>query len=941
MVVGMEKLHKVAIPKIFVFAVFITFALISHAEMYAFHIDQDMLSGAPVSHLNEPINAEHSIHVNGEHFYTLGSDLSPGTSDDRRIRFWGINLSPPMTFPESKRDAERLAVRLEKLGFNLVRLHAIDMMPTKPYMSILAKTDQSYPVLNNKNLESLKMLVKSLKQHGIYVDLVLKLGYAFDSEKDCILIEGLIKCVPDPAIATKKYMFAGKMPILSKPLDLFNKEMIELQKSYFRMILGHFKGDPVLAMIEISNENSLIETFSENDKRIPPLYAEELDKLWVNWLSEKYKNIITLKAAWRKKTSSSGGVELLVNGDFKRVKGILPVGWKMTQWPLDGIKQWGGWKVTKNQELKIDINHIPNKYWYMFLTQAGQKIREGDIYSVTIRAKSTPPRKIQISVNVENNGKTINANRYKHVINIDEEYRDYRICFKSIVSNNNARLTLLPIQPDSGPGELWIDEISFSSAEQEDSIIASTSIEEVTRPLLKNNNLCPESRAKEEDYLRFLADKERLYYEEIKSFLNNEIGVRAPITGTQANYGGLLGNKIMSEGMDYIDVHYYWDHPNTKNRDYANWWMTNKSMVENPEESILRTIASTRVSGKPFTISEYGMNLANEYAQEGFILGAAYGAYQDIDAIMVFDYNAGGSGYDSRKRMQPDRLTSWYNILGDTRSEALMPVAAEIFRNADLVGPSEKNIINIDDKMRLEPVLNGWSIRNHYKILSDKNYNNLSINIDNYLNSKTSLNHVDREHKSIKKSSPTPLVENNLTRQGAQKISITHVGDNKPYVKIETATVNVVTGYIGKPIVIGNIQLMGEKGSDQFCTVSISSLDGNNLNESNSMLIRAVGKGKNKNTQMIKAGSGYRICVVDGVGKCVKPYFHPDAGEFVMKSCNLLVSVNRNAQKLVLESLNEKGDVINKRTATRKDGRLNINLDDGISHSLWHNLHLQ
>lgn len=936
----MRLLHGAFASKVCSFVIHITLSLPCYAGQFPFHINQDKLSDIVASNLNEPIKKEHTIHRKSKHFYTLGPDLKINTADDQRIRFWGINLSPPMTFPQNKSDAERLALRLKKLGFNLVRLHAIDMMPTKPYMSLLAKTDQPYPVLNKKNLKSLKMLVESLKQHGIYVDLVLRLGYRFSPDKDCISINKQYGCVPDPARITNKYNKISLVSSLGKPLGLFNREMIELQKRYFSLILSHFKDDPVLAMVEIANENSLIEIFSEDDKRIPPLYAEELDDLWKKWLSIKYSHISKLNSSWKSRESSSSKIELLLNNNFEKVLAGVPVSWSLMQWPLNGIKTWGNWEVTKDQVLKIDVDRIPEKYWYMFITQADQKVDEGEVYSVTIRARAVPTRKIQIGVNAEVNGKAVNANRYKQILTIGEDYRDYKICFKSTVSSNNARLTILPIQPGSLPGALWVENISFSRAGLVKAATMVTDIASVSRPVLKNDQACPESRAKEEDYLKFLAHTEKQYYKEIVSYLKNDLTIKVPITGTQANYGGLLGNKIVSDVVDYTDVHFYWDHTKTKNRDIKNWWMQNVSMVENPESGLFQTIASTRVHDMPFTISEYGLNLANEYAHEGYVLGAAYGAYQDIDAIMVFDYNAGGSGTDSRKRMQPDKLTSWYNILGDTRSEILMPVAAKIFREGNLSGQTEDYIIAVNNEMRHDPVLNGWSIRDINKVITDKKYakNNTVFNLSGYLKYQFSLVHINGNSEPFQKKI-TAISDRSHSKN--DKINISYEKNDKPYIKVEMPSINVVTGYVETPVDIGNIQIVSQNKTDAFCTISVSSIDGKPVNEADSLLIRAVGAGKNRNTDIVKTKNGYRICVPDKNRECKYPFFHPAAGEFVTDSCSLHVTVKGDYDRLTLETLDEQGVMVKTRTSIRKSGVLSIYLDDPAVHSLWYTLKLQ
>lgn len=290
----------------------------SYAEMYEFHIDPDKLSGAPVVKLNKPLTKKDVIHVYDGHFYTVGFDLLPGTTDDKRVRFWGVNLAPPLTFPRDNIEANKLAGNLAKMGFNIVRLHGLDNVANKQYMTLLKTSPKtSFEAINKENLEALDRLVDALQSHGIYIDLGLKVGYTFGSEKNCYINSvGKNRCIPDPEETTQQYSIPREMPAGSRPLDLFNHEMKVLQKKYFKALLEHYKDHPVLALVEINNENSLIEYFWKSPDAMPPLYAAELDRLWNSWLLEKYSNTHALRTAWKPAIQEGRDIELIKNGNF-------------------------------------------------------------------------------------------------------------------------------------------------------------------------------------------------------------------------------------------------------------------------------------------------------------------------------------------------------------------------------------------------------------------------------------------------------------------------------------------------------------------------------------------------------------------------------------------------------------------------------------------------
>ncbi len=125
--------------------------------VYLFSFDQDKLHGAPdFSSLNQPLTPADRVFVRDGHFFTVGPDLRPGTADDRRIRFFGMNLAFGANFPV-KEDAPRIAKRLRRLGVNLVRLHHMDSTidpSASPSNANGILVDGPYPTFNEVSLSS-------------------------------------------------------------------------------------------------------------------------------------------------------------------------------------------------------------------------------------------------------------------------------------------------------------------------------------------------------------------------------------------------------------------------------------------------------------------------------------------------------------------------------------------------------------------------------------------------------------------------------------------------------------------------------------------------------------------------------------------------------------------------------------------------------------------
>lgn len=247
-------------------------------EYFHFSIDQDALAGAPdFSHLNQPLTAAGRVFVRDGHFYTVGPDREPFTADDRRIRFYGMNLAFAANFPEEK-DAARIAKRLRRLGVNLVRLHHLDTSPDEdPENARSILTTGPYPALNPVSVRRLKVFLGSLAAEGIYANLNLHVGYRFR-----------------PGIDDVPRLPAGmEFPTHSKPLQILHPRLRELQVVYTRRVIGALglAGNPVLAMVEINNESSPIDSWQRNrlDTVLVGDYRDHVDAEWRRYRDERGK----------------------------------------------------------------------------------------------------------------------------------------------------------------------------------------------------------------------------------------------------------------------------------------------------------------------------------------------------------------------------------------------------------------------------------------------------------------------------------------------------------------------------------------------------------------------------------------------------------------------------------------------------------------------------
>ena len=239
------------------------------ADFFKFSIDEDHLSGAPdFSFLNHALTPADRVVVRDGHFCRIG--------DGRRVRMFGVNLAFAANFPETA-DAPRIAKRLRRLGVNLVRLHHLDSKPDRrPEDATSTLTLGPYPTLNPVAIARLRNFLNAFKAEGIYVDLNLHIGYEFRPEVDHV-----------PALPK-----GVDFPKQSKPLHIFFPRMIDLQAEYARKLIAalNLKNDPVLAMVELNNEASMIKAWQSRaiDNALVGEYRTELERQWNAFLRNKY-----------------------------------------------------------------------------------------------------------------------------------------------------------------------------------------------------------------------------------------------------------------------------------------------------------------------------------------------------------------------------------------------------------------------------------------------------------------------------------------------------------------------------------------------------------------------------------------------------------------------------------------------------------------------------
>ena len=221
-------------------------------------------------------------------------------------------------------------------------------------------------------------------------------------------------------------------------------------------------------------------------------------------------------------------------------------------------------------------------------------------------------------------------------------------------------------------------------------------------PVLRRSQLNVTATARG-DFADFLWDTEQAYWSGMARWVKDELGVRSLVAGTQLSYSPLH----VQATLDYIDAHSYWHHPTFPGRpwDSQDWYVHNAALVNTPGGT-LAGLATRRVDGLAYTVSEYNHPAPISYSAEGFPMIAAFGAFQSWDAIYSFAYSHNAD-------FEPQLVNSFFDIKGETAKLVHMPACVALFCRADVTPARETLKVPLSrdaERNKLRDTLDPWSV---------------------------------------------------------------------------------------------------------------------------------------------------------------------------------------------------------------------------------------
>lgn len=565
----------------------------------------------------------------------------------QRVRIWGVNLTFGGNFP-SHEDAPYVAERLAAAGVNSVRLHHMDTSrwPRGIWEAKEGKT------IEPQALERLDYFINELAKRGIFVNLNLHVGRAHSPYL------GLPK-------ANTEY---------DKIVGIFTPALVDAQKQYAKDLLTHvnpyrgsvrYADDPAIAFVEITNEDSFFMWDGDEKLRtLPPYYAQILGDRFNAWLRQRYGSDDALRTAWSAGTQPLGD-NLLQNSTLAdwNDKSSLSAHWN--------IEQHEGCKASLSQAkdqphgaVRVEIGKANDTEWHLQLTQGGFALTEGQYYTVSFEASSPEPRAISCNVS-QAHASWANLGLSRRV-NLGPEWKKFSLGFVASGGDKNARVTFA-FGGKSTP--FYIANVELHPGGQM-ALAAGESAGAGKVSLFQENESTPRIL----DRMVFLAETEKAYFDAMRSYIKKDLGCGALVTGTIVF--GPLGLYAQSD-MDYIDSHSYWQHPTFPGRpwDSANWLIEQRPMTDYPGQATLFRIASERLAGKPFTLSEYNHPAPLDAQAECVPMVASFAAAQDWDGVWLFDYASGMSDWNRQT------MSGFFSIDTNPAKWGFVRAGAAVFNN--------------------------------------------------------------------------------------------------------------------------------------------------------------------------------------------------------------------------------------------------------------------
>ena len=188
--------------------------------------------------------------------------------------------------------------------------------------------------------------------------------------------------------------------------------------------------------------------------------------------------------------------------------------------------------------------------------------------------------------------------------------------------------------------------------------------------------------------LLFFGELDREMVVKMKAFLHDELKCKALVTNS-SSWTNFLPMQIGRQEYDYVDDHFYVDHPQFIEKP---WQLPSRCDNSSPIAAGApggRNCAFTRYTGKPFTITEYNYAAPGRYRGVGGILTGALASLQGWSGVWRFAFS------HNRDNLFKPMPLGYFDMATDPLGQAAERASLCLFVRGDMKPATESVELNI------------------------------------------------------------------------------------------------------------------------------------------------------------------------------------------------------------------------------------------------------
>jgi hypothetical protein len=329
-------------------------------------------------------------------------------------------------------------------------------------------------------------------------------------------------------------------------------------------------------------------------------------------------------------------------------------------------------------------------------------------------------------------------------------------------------------------------------------------------PRLKGQALRTASKDRYYTECQFFSDLQSGFFADMAAYLRATLGVKCPLIATADHSHSGSGYPLEADAqqLDIMDGHDYWRHPAVPP-------FRHNPMVNDPLNSTVVELSRTALAGKPYTVSEMNHPWPNQFACEGIPILAAYGGFLNWNAIVWYTF-------------EPKRSAGWQPVLTEPFDMSHDPVklpqmdaGALMFLRGDLQGAKK----TVERSYTREEV---WDSR----LVAGTNRPYFTPGFP----ASVPLLHGSRI-KSLNGKSPAPVTvdpASPFTSDTGQLVWYTNAAD-QGLVTIDSPRSQGLVGFVKANH--KSVSNLGADVSNNFCAITLSSLDAKPISETSHLLL--------------------------------------------------------------------------------------------------------